>query len=85
MVVYSSEEKIAFVSQPTFYHPDPTRPFIIGTDAYDVALGVLLLVADTLLHLILLGVLLIKLITAEKIYTLLDKELLATEATYESW
>lgn len=61
------------------------RPFVIGTGAYDVALGVLFLMADTLLHPILLWVLLIKLITAEKIYTILDKELLATEATYESW
>lgn len=80
--MYSSGEKIAFISQPTFHHPDPTRPFVIGTDAYDVALGVLLLMADNTPSSY--WRLLIKLTTAQKTYTILEKELLATEATCET-
>jgi hypothetical protein len=34
--------KMAFTSTPILIHPDPTKPFIVETDALDFALGAIL-------------------------------------------
>jgi len=43
---------MAFTSAPILIHPDPTKPFIVETDASDFALGAILsqFGIDGLLH-----------------------------------
>jgi len=69
--------KMAFTFAPILIHPDPTKPFIVETDASNFALGIILsqFGIDGLLHLV--AFYSRKLTSAEINYQVYDKELLA--------
>uniref|UniRef100_A0A670ZB52 Gypsy retrotransposon integrase-like protein 1 n=1 Tax=Pseudonaja textilis TaxID=8673 RepID=A0A670ZB52_PSETE len=78
--------KKAFVAEPILRHPDPNRPFVVETDASNVAIGAVLLQASKD------GAPLFpcayysrKLTASERNYTIWEKELLAIKAAFETW
>ncbi len=77
--------KMAFTSAPILMHPDPTKPFIVETDASDFALGAILsqFGIDGLLHPI--AFYSRKLTSAEINYQVYNKEFLAIITTFEQW
>jgi hypothetical protein len=77
--------KMAFTSAPILIHPDPTKPFIVETDASDFALGAILsqFGIDGLLHPI--AFYSRKLTSAEVNYQVYNKEFLAIITTFEQW
>jgi hypothetical protein len=74
---------MTFTSTPILIHPDPTKPFIVETDASDFALGAILsqFGIDGLLHPV--AFYSRKLTSAEINYQVYDKELLAIITTFE--
>jgi hypothetical protein len=77
--------KKAFTSAPVLVHVDPSRPFIIETDASDYALGAILsqYQDDHLLHPV--AFYSRKFSPAEINYDVYDKELLAIITAFERW
>uniref|UniRef100_A0A8C6XU88 ribonuclease H n=1 Tax=Naja naja TaxID=35670 RepID=A0A8C6XU88_NAJNA len=78
--------KKAFVTEPVLRHPDPHRPFVVETDASNVAIGAVLLQAPvaggTLFPCAYYSR---KLNPSERNYTIWEKELLAIKAAFEAW
>jgi hypothetical protein len=77
--------KMAFIFTPILIHPDPTKLFIVETNASDFALRAILsqFGIDGLLHPV--AFYSWKLITAEINYQVYDKELLAIITAFEQW
>jgi hypothetical protein len=77
--------KMAFTSAPILIHLDPTKPFIVETDASDFALGAILsqFGIDGLLHPV--AFYSRKLTSAKINYQVYDKELLAIITAFEQW
>jgi len=76
---------MAFTSAPVLIHPDPTKPFIVETDASNFALGAILshFGINGLLHPV--AFYSRKLISAEINYQVYNKELLAIIMAFEQW
>lgn len=78
--------KRAFLTEPILRYPDPARPFVVETDASDVAIGaVLLQAAEDGGVLFPCAYLSRKLTPSERNYTIWEKELLAIKAAFEDW
>ncbi len=75
--------KMTFTSTPVLIHPDPTKPFIVETNALDFALGTILsqFGIDALLHPV--AFYSWKLTIVEINYQVYDKELLAIIMAFE--
>ena len=77
--------KTAFMSAPILLHPDPTKPFIVETDASDFAIGAILSQSDIdgILHPV---AYFSRKFTAPEInYPIYDKELAAIIFAFEEW
>ena len=77
--------KAAIVSAPVLIHPDPQEPFIVETDASDFALGCILNQKDHEGNLHPCAFYSRKLNSAERNYSIYDKELLAIKVAFEEW
>jgi hypothetical protein len=77
--------KMAFTFATILIHPNPAKPFIVETDAFDFALGAIIsqFGIDGLLHPVVFYSR--KLTSAEINYQVYDKELLAIITTFKQW
>lgn len=78
--------KATFTSEPILKVPDPNRPFVVETDASDVAIEAILLQVDPRTGTLCPCVYYYwKLAAAEESYAIWDKELLAIKVAFEVW
>ncbi|KAJ8324255.1 hypothetical protein O5D80_8742 [Batrachochytrium dendrobatidis] len=77
--------KNAFVSDPTLVHADTTRPFIIESDASDFAIGCVLSQRDANNQLRPCSFHSRSLSSAERNYSIYEKELLAIREAFDVW
>ena len=77
--------KSTFTSAPILIHADPSKPFILETDASDYALGAILSQNDATGELHPVAFHSRKFTAAEINYEIYDKELLAIVDSFETW
>jgi hypothetical protein len=77
--------KSMFTTAPILAHPDPSRPFVVETDASDYALGGVLSQYDDKRQLLPVAFYSRQLLAAERNYEIYDKELLAIHECFKEW